>query len=300
MWNGRGATLLAYGLCVAVLLGAATGMRAMVSAYELHLKKLPIDPPGGRVVSSIPRETESWVQVGSDSVMPKDVVQTLGTDNYVSRQYRLKDDDADEGEIPVVLDFHAAYYTGGIDTVPHVPERCFVGGGLRPSKGAVVLPLEVETDGWSPDRSVASESPDVVGEQGVIYRARTSNVYSDAPGIRVRMPRDVGPGAPLRMRVSEFSSDADGRKLFAGYFFIANGGTVANATGVRELAFSLTSDYAYYMKVQITSPRVSSSEEMAELSASLVGELLPDLMRCVPDWVEVMEGRYPESAAEAG
>ncbi len=32
---------------------------------------------------------------------------------------------------------------------------------------------------------------------------------------------------------------------------------------------------------------------MYAFNSSLIGELLPDLMRCVPDWEDVLRGDYP-------
>jgi hypothetical protein len=86
---------------------------------------------------------------------------------------------------------------------------------------------------------------------------------------------------------------ANGKDLYAGYFFVANGGCVARAEDVRLLAFDLRSTYAYYVKVQVTSQDVSSQEELAQAAASLLDELFGDLMLCTPDWVEVEAGRYP-------
>jgi hypothetical protein len=42
---------------------------------------------------------------------------------------------------------------------------------------------------------------------------------------------------------------------------------------------------------------VSTAEELAAEASSLLGELLPEIMRCVPDWVEVEAGRYPANNA---
>jgi hypothetical protein len=78
-----------------------------------------------------------------------------------------------------------------------------------------------------------------------------------------------------------------------GYFFVANGGHTDSALGVRRLAFRLTDRYAYYLKVQVGSGSVQSAEELAEVSSSLLHELLPEIMRCVPDWSAVEAGTWP-------
>ena len=62
---------------------------------------------------------------------------------------------------------------------------------------------------------------------------------------------------------------------------------------MRLLAFDLHSRYAYYLKVQFTSDKVKSDDELAALAASFLDETFGDLMECVPDWAEVEAGRYP-------
>jgi hypothetical protein len=278
----------AFILAVVLLAASALGFTRVIDAYSLHLRKLPIEPADDRRLLAIPNETQNWERVGQDRLMPKDIVETLGTDNYVSRIFRLKDHpEADR----LALEFHAAYYTGKIDTVPHVPERCFVGGGLVKGGSSERLPIPMDTTGWAIDRTV---EPEFAGESGTIYTARTDNRRSDRPGLRVRLPRDVTPDRPIRMMVSSFVGQQGESRLHAGYFFVANGGTVASANEVRTLAFDLQSDYAYYLKVQVTGTGVASKEELAEYGGALIGELLPEIMRCVPDWVEVQRGNYPE------
>jgi hypothetical protein len=109
------------------------------------------------------------------------------------------------------------------------------------------------------------------------------------------MPRGASAGAnPLKMMVSEFRGQSDDRALFAGYFFVANGGTVASAEGVRSLAFDLTSDYAYYLKVQTTCASVDTKAEHAVGVGVADRGAAPEIMRCVPDWIDVETGVYPE------
>jgi len=93
------------------------------------------------------------------------------------------------------------------------------------------------------------------------------------------------------MRFSTFKDRGD-QQTVAGYFFMANGGFTPSPEGVRVLAFKLQDDYAYYLKVQVTTGGVDA-EEAARLSASLVGELIAEIARCAPDWVEVESGNYP-------
>lgn len=116
-----------------------------------------------------------------------------------------------------------------------------------------------------------------------VWRGRSSETAG-----RVRLPRGV---EDLKMSVTPFVHGR-GSTLYAGYFFIANGGVVASADQVRLLSFQLDQKYAFYCKVQFSSTSVGSEEELGELAGRMLDEMLPDIMRRVPDWIDVREGRH--------
>lgn len=279
-WAGLGA------LSVGVLL-----THTVVAALGYTLTKLPIDPPGGRVVASLPSETRSWLQVGSDEKLSTEVVATLGTENFVTRTYVQKGPAA--GATPVRVQLHVAYYTGKVDTVPHVPERCLTGGGWSLVGGDKVVPLGLDDSTWLPLRG------DDGAERPGLMTARPDASFGDSGGVRVVLPRSPG---SLAARVSQFEWPGSPKRLWGGYFFVANGGHTPSANDVRLLAFQLEDTYAYYMKVQVSTEDAKSEEEFARVMSSIIGELLPELMRCVPDWAEVEAGRYPvvKTARSAG
>ncbi|MCW5768100.1 MAG: exosortase-associated EpsI family protein [Phycisphaeraceae bacterium] len=271
-------------IAAVVLLGLSSiGISAGIRAYGIYLSKLPIEAPDGRTLNSLPPETASWVKLGNDRIESADIVATLGTDNYLSRTY-IEKNPADPTR-PRVVELHLAYYTGMIDTVPHVPDRCFIGGGMTQGTNAQVLPLALDRSRWFQDPDVPEEM------RGTIWRARLADDsrFTSRPGQSVRLPRE--PDA-MRMRTMGFDIPG-GPRIYAGYFFIANGGHVPTAQDVRLLAFNLTDDYAYYMKVQCTSSTASSAEDLAAMSSELLSELIGEIMLCVPDWVDVQTGRYP-------
>ena len=261
-----------------ILSGSAMGMGWAINTYKYHLTKLPIYASDNRKVATIPTETESWIKVGQDKIVAAEILEVLGTSNYVSRTYMQKEPGPDG--IRHVVELHVAYYTNQIDTVPHVPERCFVGGGMTQVSASQTYPLNLDQSRWILDPTMDVDP---------VYTARTSAKWSDTRGKRVRLPRGI---EHVRLRASAYDQPGSG-KVFSGYFFVANGTVASSAKDVRFLAFNLENDYAYYMKVQFTSISVSSPEQLAEVASSLLSELLPDLMLCVPDWVEVEAGRYP-------
>lgn len=280
----RGWTALrspAFVASIGVMVLCAVGMTAGIHYAGIHLRKHAIYAPSGRTLISLPSETPNWKQVGTDKLESAEIEETLGTKNYLTRNYVRKNRRADEP--PMEIQLHAAYYTGMVDTVPHVPERCFVGGGMEIGSGTKIVDLKLDPTPWSSHPGV--ENSEKLG----IFRQRVPNWSRDGVGSNVTLPRDP---AALKLRVTEFSRNGK-EKMYAGYFFVANGGHVSSAEEVRLLAFDLKSDYAYYLKVQFTSRSTQSEEELAAQASSLLNELLPDLMRCVPDWVEVEAGRYP-------
>lgn len=267
---------------IAILGLSAVGMSVGIRAYGIYLSKLPIEAPDGRTLNSVPTETANWIKIGNDRIESADVLATLGTDNYLSRTYAEKH--PANPDKPRSVELHLAYYTGMIDTVPHVPDRCFIGGGMTQGTNAQVIPLDLDRTRWFQD-------PDVPDDQrGKVWRTRLADDhrYTSRPGQSVRLPREPD---SMRMRAMGFDIPG-GPRIYAGYFFIANGGHVPTAQDVRLLAFNLTDDYAYYMKVQFTS-QAASAEELARMSSELLGELIGEIMLCVPDWTEVQAGTYP-------
>ena len=272
-------------LVTLVVLGAGAGLlTAGLRAADIHLTKRPIHPESGLSVQALPRITENWEQVGKDRIESAEILEELGTDNYITRTYQQRKHEP--GEPAQRVELHVAYYTGKIDTVPHVPDRCFVGGGMRIEGATVNVPLVLDDSVW-----LLETGSDIPEEwAGEVYSVRLSSDSPNAPGKRVKLPRRPG---DLKLRCTEFVAPG-GARLLAGYFFIANGGAVAGADGVRLLAFDLKNDYAYYMKVQFTSTQAQSPEQLAAAASSLLNDLLGEMMLCVPDWIDVLAGRWPE------
>lgn len=273
-------------VCLVLLVGAGTAFRTTVAALKFHLSKLPIDAE--LKLPSLPEETARFKML-SDRQESAEMLEVLGTQNYVTRAYVRKDQETDPAA--KIIEFHAAYYTGMIDTVPHVPDRCLVGAGFQITGATQNVPLKLDLSAWNRDQAPEGDRT-VLSRRS--YRTRqtigpdgTERMVLIRPSIR--LPDGIE-GASLR--TTEFATPGSGRKLMAGYFFIANGGIAGRAEDVRALAFDLRADYAYYLKVQV-SGSFETAEDLAAASAALIEDLLPDLMLCVPDWYDVQAGTYP-------
>jgi hypothetical protein len=269
-------TIVAFVVGASILLAAAIAFGTIVRVYGVMLTKEAVYPENGRLLSAIPTETRSWERQGVDRKENADVEATLGTSNYISRFMRRKDGAA-------ALDFHVAYYTGQIDTVPHVPDRCFVGGGLQ--LGSVVgdVPIKLDQTNWREATDVSEQY------KGKAWRYRLES------GSFVMLPKE--PDA-ISLRVMEFL-DREGKPFYSGYFFIANGGHVSRAEGVRLLAFDLKTKYAFYCKVQFTSVPGLTQEQFVEQASSLLSEMIGEISLCLPDWQALEAQQTRERAGVA-
>ena len=264
---------MAFVVAAGLLFGSAIALPAYLAHAQIRLQKRPIQPPNQ--LRELPRTVPGWTQIGNDEVLSKEAAAELGTDNYLTRVYRQTDLEAPD--TPTNLEVHMAYYTGIIDTVPHVPERCFVAAGISIVNESRTLPIELDFSRLIPDFDSDKDPP--------IWRGRGITVQN-----RFRLPHRI---EDLALRVSEYK-DPNGNAMLAGYFFIANGTVVSSADEVRLQAFHLQADYAYYAKIQFMTASVETPEELVALVADYLDEMLPEIMRCMPDWIEVEGGNVPD------
>ena len=106
---------------------------------NIHLKKEPVAIRRG--LADVPRILGQWEAVGDDQRLSKEFIEELGTDQFLTRSYEHAD-----GRF---LQLHLAYYTGMIDAVPHVPDRCLVAtGGFDLEQLPENLPLDLNQSNW--------------------------------------------------------------------------------------------------------------------------------------------------------
>lgn len=140
----------AFLVVLVILFAAAAGLRAATDFMQLHFRKLPV--PLSRPLTEISTDLGPWKQVSIDQPLQHDIQEALATDKFVFRDYvdsrlvdirQFEDKTADErkkliGRIQMqqpqaVINASVTYYTGLVDTVAHVPERCYVADGFEPS-----------------------------------------------------------------------------------------------------------------------------------------------------------------------
>ncbi|MFK7960049.1 MAG: exosortase-associated EpsI family protein [Phycisphaerales bacterium] len=260
-----------------VMLLATAGFRGAAMALNVYLDKEPVELRSH--FDTISTRLGEWQSAGPQQKLEKEMLEELGTDLYLDRVYTI----GDSGKDRPWVSLHLAYYTGIIDAVPHVPDRCMVAAGFNKFNEPDNLPLAVNVDDFATETEIENL---VTGER---YRSvdrrdritgRTTPVLMPIGDLKLRTTRFV----------AEDTANADSG-IFAGYFFIANGRIAVTPGEVKALAFKPQEKYAYYCKVQFYAVRDGLTEEqfLDEVS-SLLKPLLPELMRCLPDWSEVERG----------
>ena len=260
------------GFCISVVLLSlsAAVLQLGVHYLNVYLHKNPVYPRQN--FSVLPSQLDDWRRDGDDVRLDAAGVEALGTELYLNRAYHSKDN-----SLPPIL-LHIAYYTGQVDAVPHVPDRCMVAGGYSPATPEpITLPININQSSWEDD---PEHRIDVIP-----YRTfRRWNKQTEQEET-IRMPF-----GEFELRITEFSNPKLGDdRVFAGYFFIANGKTTAYPERIRLLAFDRSSKYAYYCKVQfLMRGRYDfTTEQFVEAISDFTTNMLPSIMECLPDWSEV-------------
>ena len=265
--------------CV-VLLGSGAGFQWAVAALNIYLKKEPVELRDR--FDGISTTLGRYRAVGKDRLLDEATVEELGTDKYLERNYAVAGNPRNG-----VLNVQLTYYTGMIDAVPHVPDRCLVAAGMVIKTQPQNLPLVVDRHRWSDDPqrkiNVVTNQPYSVAQVEGIGGIKTS----------VRMP--IGDFA---LRTTEFGKpDQPDLRLYSGYFFIANGRMTPTPDQVRLLAFRPSEKFAYYCKVQFTfGARAATKDQYLSMVSDFLSDFLPELMQVLPDWSQI-EQRAADMAA---
>lgn len=173
----------AFFICTVVLLISAVGMSAAVSYLGVQFLKKPLP-----LKTSFDDMNETsllpWKVVQKSKIKNQDILQELGTDQYL--QWILEDTSADSRSPVRYCSLFITYYTGNPDMVPHVPEECYLGNGKILTELPTELDFDVLVDGKSekiPVRwlSFSNKTDNVLqndSKLGVLYFFKVNGVYA--------------------------------------------------------------------------------------------------------------------------
>jgi len=284
---------------VVVLLVAAVGLNASVRFLKLHFKKEPV--PLTRALTLVSDRFGPWVQVMPDKAIDKEIQDVLGTDQYIFREYvderiagvdvqqrfknmlaleeketdpkrRAELEDARKRALDqlraktpeAVVNLAVTYYTGMVDTVAHVPDRCFVADGYEPRPG------EDTTVVWPIARDLAPASK--------------PNGKDDVE-VRYINFEDLTGSSQIKRSVA--------------YFFHANGEFVSSPLGVRRKLQNLFERKGYYAKIEVMTLNINDPAKSAKVMTDFLSGALPDIYRSMPDWEKVTAAEKGAAVASA-
>jgi hypothetical protein len=267
----------------ALVLGvAAVGLNAATNAMRLSFRKEALPLSVARLDDAkegIPARLGPWVQVSIDEPLDHGVQEVLGTKEFVFRDYvdsRLvprediewfadKSGEERAGKLlniqttrpEAVVRFAVTYYTGGVDTVPHVPEKCYVADGFVPAEAPAT---REQTIG-----AYADGSPRQIKYRHIHFQDTTGHG---------RVDRDVAYLFHVNGQYTSSNLDvrAELANLFQRYGYFAKVELMTTGRGHPDRA--------------APSPDAAAATQAKSLAAfnDLLGYALPEVERCLPDW----------------
>lgn len=125
--SGRPSTRAVVGpaCTLGMLLVAAVGLGTAARVSGLVFYKAPV--PLRQSFERIPNDLSRWTLMPVQPGLSERMIDELRTRDVLYRAYARDTQFAPRHDALL----HLAYYTGTVDTVPHVPERCFLAQGFR-------------------------------------------------------------------------------------------------------------------------------------------------------------------------
>ena len=242
-----------YAIVVIILVTAAFSLAGTSHLLALHFQKLPV--PLVRSLTTIPADLGPWIQCGGNRSIDDDIQQTLGTTQYVFRDYvdtravgqdavdflRLDPSGAKQllreigsSHPEAVVRLAVTYYTGHVDAVIHQSERCNLAGGLATS-------VQSEPVTW-----------------------------------------DLG-GRSLAVRIVRLLNETPSQKSshYLAYCYRVNGSEETEAWRVRGRLMNIFEPYAWYAKIEVTTDLADSAESQ-RVMGDFLGRALPEIDKCLP------------------
>jgi len=242
-------------LLVAALLGAAAvGLVVIPRALGMTLDKPPMPLP--KPLTSLSKRLGTpvrYIAEGPDRLMNADVLEALGTKDYLLRDFR--DTKKREGEPGYELSLNLNYYASG-NATPHVPEICWAATGMR----------EHSKTNFNIDNVRRKDGSLVTLRMRLLtFYPRTSNVSEFFTGTQ------------------QATQDDEKKLKNVAYIFEVNGDYVSNRREVMSKFWKPGNRFAYHTKIEITVNELCSVEEARQVVGDFMRASLAEIEECLPD-----------------
>jgi hypothetical protein len=204
--------------------------------------------------------------VSQDQPLDKEMQDVLGTDKYIFRDYvdqrilgadvaeQFRDKSVDERRDQVmvkrrrdpasVVSLSVTYYTGMVDTVAHVPDRCVTADGYEPKS--------YDTVKWPIARDLIKS-------------------------------HKAGDDVEVRYINFEDQTGASNVTRSIAYFFSCNGEFVSDPLAVRRRLANLFETRGYYCKIEVMTT-IENPKESERVMTDFLTSAMPEIVKCLPEW----------------
>lgn len=194
--------------------------------------------------------------VAKQSITNKDIIESLGTEDYV--QWTFEDSSVPLDSPVRNCSLFVTYYTGNPDQVPHVPDACYIGGGHeRINKFSVSFNVKNNT---AAQTGVEGSKKRRISATGLILARKSKEIWQID---------------------SEFA---------VLYFFRVNNVYKGNRTETRiALGTNLRSEYSYFSKIELKFFNMKTGYPTKEQSIAAAEDFLSVVLPVLendhwPDW----------------
>jgi hypothetical protein len=230
---------------VAALIATGTaGMYTLERALHLTFDKPPM--PLRKPLAQMKRQLGAgprYVADRPDDTMEEDILQVLGTRDYLLREYT--DTTKGSSQPGAALKLNVNYYPTGSAT-PHVPEICWAGSGLEEAKDARFIVHDVQrADGTTQD----------IGMHLISFNVGETSLGESS--------------GPTRYRN-------------VAYLFEVNGDCVVTPREVISEFWRASNPHAYHSKIEVTIEEPCTQEEAEKAISDFIKVALPAVEECLP------------------
>jgi hypothetical protein len=230
----------------AVIATGWAGVQTLQRSLHLSFDKPPM--PLRMPLSQVARHLGGgrYVAEHPDDTMEEDVLQVLGTRDYLLRVYT--DTTKPSNEAGATLALNVNYYATGNST-PHVPEICWAGSGLE--EATDLRKTFVVNDVRRADGTVEKE----LRMHLISFKVQNS---------------DFGEGSSSNIYKN------------VAYLFEVNGDCVATPKEVLSGFWKASNPHAYHSKIEVTLQQPCTQEEAERAISDFIREALPAVEECLP------------------
>lgn len=236
----------------ALMLFGVWGISYSRNFFTLEKPPAPLNKP----LEDLAKKFGPYEQVGTDRQLDAEVIESLGTKDYLLRQYR--DTSKKPEELGAFISLNLNFYASGSAT-PHVPDICWAGNGL----------VRVSDEMFEVDN--------------VPHKNHTIS-----PKLRMRQLA-FRPQVARNSLLPDVDENTDNNLINVAYCFQLNNQYVSTSAEVTKDFWNPKATFAYHAKIELTISTANGVPYPCDpvvakpIFAKFLQSALPEIEDCLPD-----------------